>query len=154
MTRTSRGRAAAIGGLAGAVCLIVGLIPVLFLDWGRRGGSIGKLSTFGLLLMAVLVAAIAVSAAVILYRTAIDAGTGSADLWVASFLGLVVWCVGVLTLVPGLVFLRLTEDISLNDYGARFFLEWALVYVLIAAAAFALGRWSLRSLGKEALPVD
>ena len=149
MTRSRRGRTAAIAGLGGTVCLIVGLIPVLFLDWARRGGSVGKLSSLGLLLMAVFVAAIAVSAAVILFRSAIADEASPVDLWVVAFLALSLWYLGVLTLVPGLVFLRLTDDISLNDYGARFFIEWALVYVLVAAAALGLGRWSLRSVANE-----
>ena len=50
MTASRRGVAVAIGALGGSICLIVGLVPVVFLDWGRRGGSIGKLSTLGLLL--------------------------------------------------------------------------------------------------------
>jgi hypothetical protein len=54
--------------------------------------------------------------------------------------------------VPGLVFLRLTDDRSLDQYGARFFLEWALVYVLIAVVALVLGRWSMRSLAQEQPP--
>jgi hypothetical protein len=154
MTRSRRSGTAAIGWLVGAVYLIVGLVPVVFLDWARRGGSLGKLSTLGLLLMAALVSVMAMSAGIVFYRTTIAAETHQADLWVASFLALVAWCVGVLTVVPGLVFLRLTEDVSLNDYGPRFFLEWALVYIVIAAAAYALGRWSLRSLAKEPLAIE
>ncbi len=92
---------------------------------------------------------IAVSAGVVLYQQAVDADTRPPDLWIASFLALVTWCIGVLTLVPGLVFLRLTDDRSLDQYGARFFLEWAFVYVLVAVAALALGRWSMRSLAQE-----
>lgn len=148
MTGSRRGRAWAMGLLGGVVCLLAGLVPVLFLDWARRAGSLGKLSAAGLLVMAAVVVVIAVSAGVVLYRTAIAGEAPPADLWVASFLAVATWCVGVLTLVPGLVFLRLSDNRSLNDYGARFFLEWALVYVLIAAAAFALGSWSLRSLGR------
>jgi hypothetical protein len=146
MTRSRASGATVIGGLGGAVCVLVGLVPVLFLDWARRAGSLGKLSALGLLVMAALVVMIAVSAGVVLFRRAIAGVARPADLWVASFLAVVTWCVGVLSLVPGLVFLRLSDNRSLNDYGARFFLEWALVYVLIAAAAFALGGWSLRSL--------
>jgi len=140
---------AAMGMLGGTVCLVVGLIPVLFLAWARSAGSLGKLSALGLWAMAALVAAIAISAGVVLYRRAVDVQTRPVDLWVAAFLALITWCVGVLTLVPGLVFLRLTDDRSLDQYGARFFLEWAFVYLLVAAAAFALGRWSLRSLAEE-----
>jgi hypothetical protein len=103
--------------------------------------------------MAALVTVIAVSAGIVSYRTAIAAETRPADLRVASFLAFVTWCVGVFTLVPGLVFLRLTEDVSLNDYRARFLAEWALVYIVIAAAAYAVGRWSLRSLAKEPLAI-
>jgi len=94
------------------------------------------------------VVVIAVLAGVLIYRVVILQETRPADVWIASFLAVVVWSVGVLTLVPGLMFLRLTEDVSLNDYGARLFLEWALVYLLVAAAGFFLGRWSLRSLAQ------
>ena len=140
---------AAMGVLGGTVCLVIGLIPVLFLAWARSAGSLGKLSALGLWAMAALVAAIAISAGVVLYRQAIDAQTRPVDIWVAAFLALVTWSVGVLTLVPGLLFLRLTDDRSLDQYGARFFLEWAIVYLLVAAAAYALGRWSLQSLSRE-----
>lgn len=140
-------RRAVMSGLTGAVVLIIGLMPILFLDWARRSGSLGKLDVQGLVAMAVLVVAIAVGAGLWLYRA--GANAGPADRVVATFLGLVIWTVGVLTLVPGLLFLRLTDDRSLDQYGARFFLEWALVYLLIAAAAYALGRWSLRSLVRE-----
>ena len=148
MTLSRRGRAMAQGGLGGAVCLVVGLVPVVFLDAARRAGSLGKLSAFGLMATAAVVVAIAASAGVVLYRTAIVGETRPDDVWVASFLAVVTWCVGVLTLVPGLVFLRLSDNRSLNQYGPRFFLEWAFVYILIAATAYALGRWSLRSLAK------
>jgi hypothetical protein len=67
---------------------------------------------------------------------------------VALFLALVAWSSGVLTLVPGLVFLRLSDNRSLSDHGATFFLEWALVYLLIAAVSYRLGHWSLRSLAR------
>ena len=60
----------------------------------------------------------------------------------------VVLAVALFTLVPALVFLRLSDNRSLNDHGATFFLEWALVYLVIAAASLALVRWSLRSLAK------
>ena len=139
-----------ISVLAGGVVLIAGLVPVLFLEWARRAGSLGKLDVAGLVAMAVLVAMIAAGAGLWLFRA--SAGAGTADLAVAAFLGLVVWTVGVLTLVPGLVFLRLTDDRSLDQYGVRFFLEWALVYVLVAAIAFAVGRWALRSLEAQSQP--
>jgi hypothetical protein len=139
-----------VSGLGFALTLIVGLVPVAFLGWARSAGSLGRLSALGLWAIAGLVTAIAVSAGVVLYRQAIDARMRPADLWIASFLAFVMWCVGVFTLVPGLVFLRLTDDRSLDQYGARFFLEWALVYVLIAIGAFAVGRWSKRSLAYEA----
>jgi amino acid transporter len=138
-----------VSGLGFALTLIVGLVPVAFLGWARSAGSLGRLSALGLWAMAGLAAAIAVLAGVVLYRQAIDERTRPADLWIASLLALVIWCVGVLTLVPGLVFLRLTDDRSLDQYGARFFLEWALVYVLIAVVAYELGRWSMRSLANE-----
>lgn len=150
MTRSRRGQAGTVSALGFALTLIIGLVPVAFLGWARDAGSIGRLSALGLWVMAALVTVIAVWAGVVLYRQAVDAHTPPADLWVASFLALATWCVGVLTLVPGLVFLRLTDDRSLDQYGARFFFEWALVYVLIAVAAFALGRWSMRSLAQEA----
>ena len=146
MTRSRR--AWAVAALGGTVTLIIGLVPVMFLEWARRAGSLGKLSALGLWVMAVLVVVIAGVGGVALYRAAIAGTTRSPDLWVSLFLALVTWSVGVLTLVPGLVFLRLTDDRSLDQYGARFFLEWALVYVVAAAAAHALGRWSLRSLAK------
>ncbi len=91
MTRSRRSGTAAIGWLVGAVYLIVGLVPVAFLDWARRGGSLGKLSTLGLLLMAALVTVIAISAGIVSYRTAIAAETRPADLRVASFLAFVTW---------------------------------------------------------------
>jgi cobalamin synthase len=138
-----------VSGLSFALTLSFGLVPVAFLAWARSAGSLGRLSALGLWVMAALVTAIAVSAGVVVYRLAVDAETRPADLWIASFLALVTWCTGVLTLVPGLVFLRLTDDRSLDQYGARFFLEWALIYVLVAAAALALGRWSIRSLAQE-----
>jgi len=150
MTRSRRGQAGTVSALGFALTLIIGLVPVAFLGWARDAGSIGRLSALGLWVMTALVTVIAVWAGVNLYRQAVDAHTPPADLWVASFLALATWCVGVLTLVPGLVFLRLTDDRSLDQYGARFFFEWALVYVLIAVAAFALGRWSMRSLAQEA----
>jgi uncharacterized membrane protein len=137
-----------MSGLFGAVCLIVGLAPLLWLDAARRAGSIGNLSAFGLTAMAAVVAVIAVSGGVVLYRAAIRSETRPADLWVAAFLALVAWSSGVLTLVPGLVFLRLSDNRSLSDHGARFFLEWALVYLLIAAVSYVLCRWSLRSLAR------
>jgi cobalamin synthase len=149
MTPSRRGQGATVGGLGFALTLVVGLVPVAFLGWARDAGSLGRLSALGLWVMAALVTAIAVWAGVVLYRQAVDAHAPPADLWVASFLALATWWVGVLTLVPGLVFLRLTDDRSLDQYGARFFFEWALVYVLIAAAAFALGRWSMRSRAQE-----
>lgn len=148
MTRSRNIGAMAIGGLVGAICLIVGLVPVVFLDATRRAGSIGKLNALGLLVMAAVVAVIATLAVLIFYGVAIAGYTRRADLWVAAFIALATWCVAVLTLVPGLVFLRLSDNRSLDDYGARFFLEWALVYVLIAVAAIAFGRWTLRSLSK------
>ncbi len=149
MTCSGRGRATMIGGLSGAALLIVGLVPVVFLDAARRAGSLGRLSPLGLTVVAAVVVVIVVSAGVLLHRTAAAGETRLTDLGVASFLAVVTWCVGVLTLVPGLVFLRLSDNRSLNDYGARFFLEWAFVYVLIAAAALGLGHWSLRSLARE-----
>ncbi len=149
MMRSRRGTATVMGGLSGAVLLAVGLVPVVFLDAARRGGSLGRLSPLGLTVMAAVVVVIVVSAGVLFHRTASGGERRSADLGVASFLAVVTWCVGVLTLVPGLVFLRLSDNRSLNDYGARFFLEWAFVYVLIAAAALGLGHWSLRSLARE-----
>ena len=149
MTRSQRGQAGTVSGLGFALTLIFGLVPVAFLGWARSAGSLGRLSALGLWVMAALVTVIAVSAAVVLYQQTIEADTRPADLWIASFLALVTWCIGVLTLVPGLVFLRLTDDRSLDQYGARFFLEWALVYVLVAVAALALGRWSMRSLAQE-----
>ena len=148
MTRSRSSGATAMGGLFGAVCLIVGLAPVLWLDAARRAGSIGKLSALGVTAMAAVVTVIAVSGGVVLYRAAIRSETRPADLWVASFLALVAWSSGVLALVPGLVFLRLSDNRSLSDHGARFFLEWALVYLLIAAVSYGLGRWSLRSLAR------
>ncbi len=141
-----------MSGLSFALTLIFGLVPVAFLGWARSAGSLGRLSALGLWVMAALVTVIAVLAGVVLYRQAADAETRPADLWIASFLALVTWCIGVLTLVPGLVFLRLTDDRSLDQYGARFFLEWALVYVLIAVVALVLGRWSMRSLAQEQRP--
>jgi cobalamin synthase len=138
-----------VRGLSFALTLICGLVPVAFLGWARSAGSLGRLSALGLWVMAALVTVIALSAGVVLFQQAVDAETRPADLSIASFLALVTWCIGVLTLVPGLVFLRLTDDRSLDQYGARFFLEWALVYVLVAVTAFALGRWSMRSLAQE-----
>jgi len=149
VTRSRRGQAGTVSGLGFALTLIFGLVPVAFLGWARSAGSLGRLSALGLWVMAALVTVIAVSAGVVLYQQTVDADTRPADLWIASFLALVIWCIGVLTLVPGLVFLRLTDDRSLDQYGARFFLEWALVYVLVAVAALALGRWSMRSLAQE-----
>ena len=149
----SKHRAATLAGLGSVGFLIVGLLPVVFMDWARRAGSLGKLSALGLLVIGALVAMIAVAAGLVFYRTIVRADTRVADVWVASFLALITWSVGVLTLVPGLVFLRLTDDRSLNDYGARFFLEWALIYLAIAAAAFAIGGWSLRSLARESARV-
>jgi hypothetical protein len=69
-----------------------------------------------------MAAMIAVAAGVIFYQRGVDVETRPADLWVASFLARIARSVGVLTRVPGVVFLRLTDDRSLNDYGARFFL--------------------------------
>ncbi len=152
MTRSRRGQVGTVSGLSFALILIFGLVPVAFLSWARSAGSLGRLSALGLWVMAALVTVIAVLAGVVLYRQAADAETRPADLWIASFLALVTWCIGVLTLVPGLVFLRLTDDRSLDQYGARFFLEWALVYVLIAVVALVLGRWSMRSLAQEQRP--
>jgi hypothetical protein len=152
MMPSRRGGALLVAGLTGVVCLIAGLVPVLFLDAARRAGSIGKLSPIGLATMTAAVMVIAASAGVALYRAAIRSKTRAADLWVASFLAIVTWSAGVLTLVPGLVFLRLSDNRSLNDHGARFFLEWALLYVLIAAAAYASARWSLQSLSKVPTP--
>lgn len=149
MTRSRRGQAGTVSGLGFALTFIFGLVPVAFLGWARSAGSLGRLSALGLWVMAALVTVIAVSAGVVLYQQAVDAETRPADLWIASFLALVTWCIGVLTLVPGLVFLRLTDDRSLDQYGARFFFEWALVYVLVAVAALALGHWSMRSLAQE-----
>lgn len=149
MRRSGRGGTMVMGGLSGAVLLIVGLLPVVFLDAARRAGSVGRVSPLGLKVMAAVVVVIVVSAGVLLGRTAGGGERRLADLGVASFLAVVTWCVGVLTLVPGLVFLRLSDNRSLNDYGTRFFLEWAVVYVLIAAAALALSHWSLRSLAEE-----
>jgi len=146
MTSSRRAQVGTVSGLSAALILIFGLVPVAFLSWARSAGSIGRLSALGLWVMAALVTSIAASAGVVVYQQAVDAETRPVDLWIASFLALVTWCIGVLTLVPGLVFLRLTDDRSLDQYGARFFLEWALIYVLVAAAALALGRWSLRSL--------
>lgn len=131
------------------VVLVVGLVPVAFLAWARSAGSLGKLSALGLWAMAALVAIIAISAGMGLYRTANDTQTRPADLWVAAFLSLATWCVGVLTLVPGLVFLRLTDDRSLDQYGAKFFIEWALIYIVVTAIAFAAGRRSFRSLADD-----
>jgi cobalamin synthase len=138
-----------VSGLGFALTLTLGLVPVAFLGWARSAGSIGRLSALGLWMVAALVTVVAVSAGVILYQQAADTETRPADLWIASFLALVTWCIGVLTLVPGLVFVRLTDDRSLDQYGARFFLEWAFVYVLVAVVALALGRWSMRSLAQE-----
>lgn len=149
MTRSRRGQAGTASGLGFALTLVVGLFPVAFLGWARDAGSLGRLSAPGLWVMAALVTVIAVGVGVVLYQQAVDTHTPPADPWVASFLAFAAWCVGVLTLVPGLVFLRLTDNRSLDQYGARFFLEWALVYVLIAVAAFALGHWSMRSLAQE-----
>jgi len=146
MTSSRRAQVGTVSGLSAALILIFGLVPVAFLGWARSAGSLGRLSALGLWVMAALVTSIAASAGVVVYQQAVDAETRPVDLWIASFLALVTWCIGVLTLVPGLVFLRLTDDRSLDQYGARFFLEWALIYVLVAAAALALGRWSLRSL--------
>ena len=139
-------RAATRGALGGIAFLIVGVSPIVFMEWARRAGSLGKLSVLGLLAMATLVAMVAVAAGVVLYRIGAVSTTRPADLWVASFLAFVTWTVGVLTLVPALVFLRLSDDHSLNDYGARFFLEWALVCLVVAGVSFVMGRWSLRSL--------
>ena len=138
-----------MSGLSFALTLIFGLFPVAFLGWARSAGSLGRLSALGLWVMAALVTVIAVTAGVVLYQQAVDAETRPTDLWIASFLAIVTWCIGVLTLVPGLVFLRLSDDRSLNQYGARFFIEWALIYGLVAVAALALGRWSMRSLAQE-----
>ncbi len=146
MRRSGRGRAAVLGGIGGAVVLVGGLVPVLFVDAGRRAGSIGKVGSVGLLAMATVVVMVAASAGIFLYRMAVAGKTYLPDIWVAVFLAVVTWGVGVLTLVPALVFLRLSNNRSLDDFGARFFLEWALVYLLIATAALALGHWSLRSL--------
>ncbi|GMQ85996.1 MAG: hypothetical protein BMS9Abin07_1567 [Acidimicrobiia bacterium] len=146
MTGSRSGGAVAAGVLGGAVSLIVGLVPIVLVDVARRGGSLGTLSTVGLAVMVAIVVAVAVLAGAVIYRAGTAEETGPADVWIASFLTIVVWSVGVLTLVPGLVFLRLTEDVSLNDYGPRLFLEWALVYLVASAAAFFSGRWSLRSL--------
>ena len=66
MTRSRRGRAWAMGVLGGVVCLLAGLVPVLFLDWARRAGSLGKLSAAGLLVMTTVVVVIAVSAGLVL----------------------------------------------------------------------------------------
>jgi hypothetical protein len=148
MTRSPDIGATLVGGLVGAICLIVGLVPVVFLEATRRAGSIGKLNSLGLLVMAAVVAVIATLAGRMLYRVTIAGNTHRADVWVAAFIALTTWGVAVLTLVPGLVFLRLSDNRSLDDYGARFFLEWALVYLMIAAAAIAFGRWTLRSLAK------
>lgn len=145
----SRPRAAFMAGLGGLGIFIGGLIPVLFMAWARDAGSLGKLSALGLWAMAATVATAAVLGGVVVFRIASAPDAMPPDLWVASFLAFDVWLVGVLTLVPGLVFLRLTDDISLNDFGARFFVEWALIYLVVAGAAFLVGRWSLRSLGGE-----
>ena len=152
MTSCGRTYALGVGGLVGVVGSIVGLVPVLFLDAARRAGSIGKLSATGLLTLFALVLVITLSAGFLLYRIADTGRREPADLWVASFLGVVTWGVGILTLLPGLVFLRLSDNRSLNDYGARFFLEAAAIHILIAAAAFALGRWSLQSLASGRQP--
>ena len=146
MRSAKRWPSALIGVLGCAAFLIVGLVPVVFVEAGRRAGSIGKVGSVGLLAMAVLVGVIAFSVGILLYRAAVSGETPPADLWVSLFLAVVMWGVGVLTLVPGLVFLRLSNNRALDDFGARFFLEWALVYLLIATAALALGHWSLRSL--------
>ena len=148
MRDLGRGGSAVVGVLGGAPFFIVGMWPVSFIDSGRRAGSLGKVDLLGLQVMAAVVVVVAVSAGLLLYRTARAGETPAADLWVALSLAVVTWSVGVLTLVPGLVFLRLSDNRSLNDHGATFFLEWTFVYLLIAAAAWALGRWSLRSLAK------
>ena len=148
MRRLGRGGPMVMGGLGGVTLVIVGLVPVGFVDSARRAGSIGKVSPLGLQVMAAVVAVIGVSAGVLLYRIVNAGKRFPADLWTASFLVAATWWVGVVTLVPGLVFLRLSDNRSLDDYGARFFLEWTFVYLLIAAAALAFGRWSLRSLAK------
>jgi len=148
MRRLGRGGSTVLGGLGGAVFFVVGIVPVSFIDSGRRAGSLGKVDLLGLQVTAVVVAVVAVSAGLLLYRVADAGDTPPADLWVALFLAMVTWSAGAFTLVPGLVFLRLSDNRSLDDYGARFFLEWAFVYLVIAAASLALGRWSLRSLAR------
>jgi hypothetical protein len=148
MRRLGRGGSAVVGVLGAAVFFIVGIAPVSFIDSGRRAGSLGKVDLLGLQVTAAVVVVIAVSAGLLLYRVARAGEAPAADLWVALFLAVVTWSVGVFTLVPGLVFLRLSDNRSLNDHGATFLLEWAFVYLLIAAAALALGCWSLRSLAK------
>ncbi len=148
MRRLGRGGSAVVGVLGAAAFFIVGVVPVSFIDSGRRAGSLGKVDLLGLQVTAAVVVVVAVSAGLLLHRVARAGEAPAADLWVALFLAVVTWSVGVFTLVPGLVFLRLSDNRSLNDHGATFFLEWAFVYLLIAAAALALGRWSLRSLAK------
>ena len=148
MRPLGRGGSTVLGGLGAAVFFIVGMAPVSFIDSGRRAGSLGKVDLLGLQVTAAVVVVIAVSAGLLLYRVAHAGDTPPADLWIALFLAVVTWAVGVFTLVPGLVFLRLSDNRSLNDHGATFFLEWALVYLVIAAASLALVRWSLRSLAK------
>lgn len=148
MRRLGRGGSTVLGGLGGAGFFIVGIVPVSFVDSGRRAGSLGKVDFLGLQVTAAVVVVLAVSAGFLLYRVADAGDTPPADLWVALFLAVVTWSVGVFTLVPGLVFLRLSDNRSLNDYGATFFLEWTFVYLVIAAASLAFGRWSLRSLAK------
>lgn len=139
--------------MSGFACLVAGLVPVLFLDAARRAGSIGKLSAVGLMAIAAIIVVIATASGVLIGRAAIRKETMTADVWISSFLAVAVWSVGVLTLVPGLVFLRLSDNRSLNDHGAWFFFEWAFIYILIAAAAYGSGRFALRSLSAAKAPV-
>jgi hypothetical protein len=147
---SSPNRSAAISAtLIGAAVLLTGLLPALFIDWTRRAGSLGKLSATGLLAIAALVTLIGVATGIVFYRAKAGATIRPADLWVSTFLAFATWSVGMLTLVPGLVFLRLTDERSLDDYGPRFFVEWAVVCLVVAALSYACWRWSLRTLARD-----
>lgn len=135
----------AIGWTAGVLLFLVAAFPTALVVVAVRSGSVGTVSTPGLIIVAFLVILALCIAVGYLLRRALDTVDASptrtrADAWVAFYAAATFVAIGAFAIPIATLVVMVNSDRSLQDSGVWFFLWWGGLHVVVGLLAYGLGR--------------